>query len=501
MKTKRISISGVLLVILCIGLLLIVGISRIHFEDAKDVYMIYLDGKKIGLIENKDELYSLIDNEQENIKKEFKVDKVYPPEGLEAVEYKTYNTALKSSEEIYNIIEEKSTFTIKGYTVTIKPEEGEARYINILNKEDLEPALKEAISAFVNIDNLEAYINDNQVEIVDTGRTIENIYFEEKITIKEAYLNVNDMIIDNQSDLTKYLLFGTLEEQEEYIVKTGDTVENVAFNNELSNEELLIANPSLSSVNSLLSPGQKLNIGLINPLFNVIEEAEVVENVESKFSTITEKDSGLFTSERYVKQKGSKGINRLTEKVQYKNGKVQTLFISDSKEIKAPVNEVVVVGTKPSYSFSYVPPASSTTEWGWPTTSPYVITSKFGWRWGRLHGGIDISGTGFSSPIYSSTDGVVTEVNATCADRGYYGSKCGSGFGNFVRIKTSSGLIVYYAHIRSLIRVSVGQTVSKGTLIGFMGNSGSSTGTHLHFEIDDPASGKKLNPCEVAFQC
>lgn len=501
MKTKRISISGVLLVILCISLLLIIGVTRVHPDNAKNVYQVYLDGKKIGLIENTAPLYNLIDAEQENIKKEFNVDKVYPPEGLETIAHTTYSNKLSTPEEIYSIIENKSTFTIKGYIVTIKPEEGESKTINILNKEDLKPALIEAISAFIPIDGLEAYINDTQVEIVDTGKTIENIYFEEKITIKEAYLSVNDVIIDNQSDLTKYLLFGTLEDQKEYIVKPGDTVENVAFNNELSSQELLIANPNLSSINSLLSPGQKLNIGLINPLFNVIEESEEIENLATDFKTITEKDNSLYTSEKYVKQEGVKGLSHVTAKVQRKNGAVTTLFVSDSKEIKAPVNKIVVTGTKASNSFNNAPPASSSTEWGWPTPSPYIITSRYGYRWGKLHRGIDISGTGFGSPIYASTDGVVVEINSTCPDKGYYGSKCGSGFGNFVRIKSSTGYLIYYAHIRSIMRVSVGQNVSKGQLIGYMGNSGSSTGTHLHFEIDDPSSGASYNPCKVAFSC
>lgn len=497
---NRISLGGILLVILCIGLLLIIGISRIHFENAKNVYLIYLDGKKIGLLENSATLYQMIDAEQESIKKEFKVDKVYPPEGLEVVEHTTYSKNLKTPEEIYNIIEEKSTFTIQGYTVTIKPNEGDAKYINILNKEDLIPALKEAVSAFVTTDSLEAYINDNQVEITDTGKIIENLYFEEKITIKEAFLDVEDMIIDNQKDLTKYLLFGTLEDQKEYTVKEGDTVENVAFNNELSNEELLIANPSLSSIKSLLSPGQKLNIGLINPLFSIIEESEVVEDNEAHFKTITEKDKSLYASERYVKQEGVNGINRVTEKIKYKNGEVITFIVKDSKELKPSVDKIIVTGTKMSNNINYLPPAASTTDWGWPTATPYKITSNFAYRWGRLHGALDISGPGFGSPIYSSSDGVVIETNSTCPEYGYLGSRCGGSYGNFVRVKMADGKTIYYAHMRTILRVSVGQTVSKGTLLGYMGSSGSSTGPHLHFEINSP-DGVKLNPCKVAFSC
>lgn len=499
--SKQINPFGIILILISTIFLFAVGFGRVHPENAKKVYMVYLDGKKIGLLDNKDNLYELIDKEQESIKNEFEVDKVYPPEGLEAIEYSTYNTKLKTADEIYKIIEEKSTFTIKGYTVTIKPEEGETKYINILNKEDLKPALMDAIGAFITTEGLQAYINDTQVEITDTGKTIQNVYFDEKITIKENFLNVDDKIITNQEDLTKYLLFGTLEDQKEYTVKEGDTVETVAYENKLSNEELLIANPRLTSVNTLLSPGQTLNIGLINPQFTVVEESEVIAEEEIAYDTITETNNRLTTSESYVRQQGVKGKARLTEKVVTKNGETTTLFVSSTTTLSEPVSKIIVKGTRPSYNWGGTgTPATSQTDWGWPTISPYVITSRFGYRWGKLHGGIDISGSGFGSPIFSATEGTVVKVFKGCADRGYYGSPCGGQFGNYVEIETSNGLIIYYAHMKNNIPVVLGQTITKGQVIGYMGDSGSSTGTHLHFEIRD-VGGNKMNPCKVAFAC
>jgi len=502
MNLKRIDIRGVLIILAVTVLLFTIGLKRVHLGKANNVYQVYLDGEKIGLMENVDELYNLIDNEQQTIKNEFKVDRVYPPAGLKTVKYKTYSNNLKSANEIYKLIEEKSTFTILGYTVTIKADDKDPVYINILNKEDIEPALMDAVSAFIDTDNLNNYLNETQNDITDTGRIIESVYFAEKVTIKENYLSVNADIITNKSDLTKYLLFGTLEKQEEYVVKDGDTVETVAYDNKLSNEELLIANPNLSSINTLLSPGQKLNIGLINPLFTVVEESEVIEDVESAFNTVYEEDSSKYASESYVKQEGVNGVDRLTEKIQYKNGEIMNLVVSNKTPISAAIDKIVVKGTKQAtnYNFNYYPPAASATDWGWPTISPYVITSYFGYRWGKLHGGIDISGSGSGSPIYSSTDGVVTEVYSACSNAGWYGSMCGGSYGNHVVIQSTTGLTIMYGHLRNNVIVSVGQSVSKGQPIGYMGSSGSSTGTHLHFEIRD-ASGTRINPCKAAFQC
>ena len=504
MKSSKITVKGVLLVLLVIGLLLTIGFKRGVKNEAHTVYQVYLDGEKIGLIANEQELFDKIDNEQENIKEEFDVDRVYPPEGLETKKYITYDENLKSVEEVYNTIEDKSTFTIPGYTIIIKPENEEEKptYINVLNKDDVKPALMDAASAFINIDSLNNYINETQPEVKETGKTIESVYFDEKITVKENYLPVTADIITNKSDLTKFLLFGTLEKQDEYIVKDGDTVESVAYENQLSNEELLIANPNLSSVNSLLSEGQKLNIGLIDPLFTVVEETEVIEDVESTFNTVYEEDSNKYASESFVKQEGVNGVDRLTEKVQYKNGEIMTLVVSNTSQVSAPVDKVIVKGTKATkdYNFNYYPPAASGTDWGWPTISPYVITSHFGYRWGRLHAGIDISGSGFGSPIYSATDGVVTATFAGCENMGYYGNSCGGQFGNSITITSSTGLTIIYGHIKNNLLVSVGQTVTKGQPIGYMGNSGSSTGTHLHFEIRD-AAGNKIDPCKGAYSC
>ncbi len=503
MKKLKISIPSILIILVICGLLFAVGFGRYQTKSAKEVYKVYLNGETIGLIQDEKELFNLIDEKQNQIKESFGVSRVYPPSGLHTSKYITYDEELSTAQEIYDIIEDMGTFTILGYTISIKADDGSVKTINILNKDDVEPALMDAVKAFIEPKKLNDYLSDNQEEIIDTGKTIENVYFDEKITVKESYLPIDSNIIRNKADLTKYLLFGTLEKQDEYTVKLGDTVENVAFNNKLSNEELLIANPSLSSVNSLLSAGQKLNIGLISPQFTIIEESIVVADVEKAFDTVYEEDSSRYSSQSYTKQQGVNGVNRITQKIQYKNGEITNLEVSGTPEIiTAPINKVVVKGTKkaPVYNPSYSSPAASSTDWGWPTISPYVITSYYGWRWGRLHGGIDISGCGFGSPIYSATDGVVIEVVSSCPSNGYYGSRCGSGFGNSVTIKTSSGLTVIYGHIKNSITVSVGQEVKKGQHIGYLGNSGSSTGPHLHFEIRYE-SGNKLNPCKAAFVC
>lgn len=98
-----------------------------------------------------------------------------------------------------------------------------------------------------------------------------------------------------------------------------------------------------------------------------------------------------------------------------------------------------------------------------------TFTSPFGMRWGRLHAGIDIAapvGTG----IYAADGGTVR----------YAGSM--SGYGNYTCIQHTAALSTCYAH-QSSIGVSVGQHVRSGQHIGACGNTGHSTGPHLHFEV------------------
>jgi murein DD-endopeptidase MepM/ murein hydrolase activator NlpD len=103
----------------------------------------------------------------------------------------------------------------------------------------------------------------------------------------------------------------------------------------------------------------------------------------------------------------------------------------------------------------------------WPASGP--VTSPFGWRWGRMHEGIDI-GASYGSAIHAAASGTVI----------YCGWE--SGYGNLVVIDHGGNLATAYGH-QSAIAVTCGQQVSQGQVIGYVGSTGHSTGPHLHFEV------------------
>lgn len=113
-----------------------------------------------------------------------------------------------------------------------------------------------------------------------------------------------------------------------------------------------------------------------------------------------------------------------------------------------------------------------------------MITSPFGFRWGRPHQGIDMAAP-VGTPIMSAEYGKVV----------YSGWK--QGYGNFVAVDHGHGYETHYAHC-SKVLVHIGQTVKKGQLIAKVGNTGHSTGPHLHFEV--VAHGIHRNPAKFLNQ-
>ena len=87
------------------------------------------------------------------------------------------------------------------------------------------------------------------------------------------------------SELTKYLLYGTVEEQDRYIVKEGDTIESIAVANKLNTQEFLIANPEFTSANNLLYESQEVVVGLINPVISIVVEKHSVKEEVQAYTT------------------------------------------------------------------------------------------------------------------------------------------------------------------------------------------------------------------------
>lgn len=139
---------------------------------------------------------------------------------------------------------------------------------------------------------------------------------------------------------------------------------------------------------------------------------------------------------------------------------------------------------------------TSTSEGDFATDEPIssTVTSPYGWReWSStFHYGIDIDVTTSDTviPIIASKSGTVTIASNSCTSLAEYGSYsssstgCETGYGNYVEIDHGNGITTRYAHLDlDSVTVEVGDTVTQGQVIGYMGKTGNSAGVHLHFEI------------------
>lgn len=133
---------------------------------------------------------------------------------------------------------------------------------------------------------------------------------------------------------------------------------------------------------------------------------------------------------------------------------------------------------QPDYGQSGTPTKGSRSSFIWPTEG--MFTSGYGWRWGRMHKGIDLANN-VGTPIRAVMDG---QVSFAGWDDG--------GYGYLVKIAHADGTVTVYAHNSSIL-VQQGETVRQGQTISLMGSTGRSTGPHLHFEVR-PAGQSAVNP-------
>ncbi|MGM9834737.1 MAG: peptidoglycan DD-metalloendopeptidase family protein [Bacilli bacterium] len=485
---KKNSIIPCAVVITFLSILISVSFfSNDEFAKPNTIYQIYLDGEKIGLIEDKEKLYNLINEEQSDIKDSYSVDQVYPPNGFSIEKYTTYKDNITEVSTIYEKIKEEKDFTIKGYTITIKPQKTEdsegnplseedmaPKYIHVLEKEIFDEAIHKFVTTFLSEEQYNNYINGTQPEVVDIGKLIETMNFLEVITVKESYISVDEKIYTDVNDLTHYLLYGNETKEEEYIVKKGDTVSSISYDNKINEQEFLIANPDIPDENTILAIGRKVTIAIINPQLTLSYDAQITEDQEIPYETETRVDYSKWYGYQQVIQPGINGVRRITKSVRIENGaELSGANITNQKVIKSAQNKIVVVGRK-TVSVEQPIDVDPNASWAWPTITPYVITSPYGYRGGTLHNGMDISGTGAGSPIYAILDGEVIIAQ--------YGGPMGRNSGNNVVIKHDNGYYSVYAHLQS-ISVKPGDRVTKKQRIGGMGRTGLTTGTHLHLSV------------------
>lgn len=401
------------------------------------------------------------------------VDNIYIPNGIEIKKVYTYYSNTMSVPAIYKKIISKKSCTIAGYKFTIKSDSQDDIEIYTIDTDTFSDAIENLITIFVDENLYNKYKSNSQDDIQTMGSILENIYVQEDITYKAVNISVEEKIYTDATDLSAYLLYGDNFSEKIVQVQPGDSIESISFDNQISVQEFLIFNKKYKSRDNLLVSGTDVVISKVDPKIQIVVESYEVVDKETNFSVIEQYDESMSQGSVIVTQEGQNGIERVTQNVKSVNGEITYVDPVDKETIKSSVSKIISIGTK------YIPNVGSTTSWGWPTNSGYTFSSYYGYRLsvfgeGNFHSGLDIAGTGYGSPVYAANNGVIE----TMKDLG------NTSYGKHIIINHNNGYYTLYAHMSGFAPgISVGSTVSRGQIIGYIGTSGWATGPHLHYEI------------------
>lgn len=308
-----------------------------------------------------------------------------------------------------------------------------------------------------------SYNKDGKVEAADTeadkkltepGRVVTEVSFVEEVQV--ASIDISPAEIAEGEEIYKKIIDGSTKPTK-YIVQPGDCIGCIAQEFEISPQVIYENNPWIED--DRITVGDELDLTVLQPELTVrtVETSVDLEKIAAPVEV--RKNDKVRVGQSKVIRQGVEGTQRLTYRIVKQNGYVVTEELMDKEVIVEPIPEIVEKGTM-------VVQGEGSGKFAYPLKS-YRITSKYGQRWGRLHSGVDFTG---NKRILASDAGVVEFV----------GSRTGTG--KTIIINHKNGFKTLYGHLNSYT-VKKGEKVQKGDQIGVMGNTGNSTGTHLHFEI------------------
>lgn len=249
-----------------------------------------------------------------------------------------------------------------------------------------------------------------------------------------------------------------------YTVQKGDTLWDIALRNGVSIEELQLANEGID-INHI-HIGDEINLSIIEPYITVTVVADVTSKEVIAYETQKVTDKTLKAGTTVVKQDGQNGLAEVKAKVTLVNGNVVSEDVLNRTVLSEPVTKIVNVGAYYVASGTYIRPTNG------------IISSRYGYRHGEFHTGVDFASARGTGIKVSNTGKVISA--------GWRGN-----YGLCVMVDHGNGVQTLYGHCSQLY-VSVGDYVSKGDIIAAVGSTGRSTGPHVHFEVR--INGQYTNP-------
>ena len=290
--------------------------------------------------------------------------------------------------------------------------------------------------------------------------------FEQEVEVVESYVSAEQFTTVQEA---YDLLTKEKEENQVYTVIAGDCMSVIAEKNHLPASKLYELNAGVTE-DTILQIDQQLIITVPEPELSVLVEEEMTYEEDYQADTIYIDNDSWYTTTQVVQQEGTTGHREVVAVVTTRNGKEIDREIIHEEIMVESQPQIIERGTLTPPT--YIKPISGGT-----------LTSYYGPRWGRTHQGVDW-GVSTGTTVFASSGGKVISA-------GWNG-----GYGYSVLIQHPDGRKTRYAHL-SKITVSYGEYVEQGERIGLSGNTGNSTGPHLHFEII--INGAAVNPLNYLY--
>lgn len=438
------------------GMLMVFAIAMMAVMGAAGVlnyctaYEYSYNGQKLGLVKEKDDVLQITDLVQGALTEEKNMKIV-----IDAKDDITFHRKLAldesqidNSEQVLKRLTYMGDLKVKAIGIYVDGKKIGA----VQDRKTAEKALKDVADKYTKQgDNIE----------------VESVRFLEKVDIKTANTDLEDL--HSEEEMVD-LLCTSGEKETVHKVVAGDTLHSIAKKYDVWEDQLLEDNKGINS--KKLEVGSNIIVKQQAPVltYEVVEKITYDKVIEHKVEE--QKSADIYEGMTETQQAGSDGLSEITARVTLQNGKKveEEALVTTVKE--EPVTEVVLVGTKER------PPTVGSGKYIWPLKDSFTQSSGFGSRWGRQHKGIDLA-VSVGTTVYAADGGTVVEAQ-------YSGS-----YGNVVMIDHQNGQETRYAHNSKLL-VKKGDKVYQGQPIAKSGNTGRSTGPHVHFEIR--FNGEPRNP-------
>lgn len=286
--------------------------------------------------------------------------------------------------------------------------------------------------------------------------------------VQEVDVNVIETTTNIAMD--KEDLYNSLTSTEDtiqtYSISNNETLSSIAKKFGLTTSEITKLNPNVSPTK--MNAGDKVVISKAEPKLSVVTSKNVTYDETIPYKTIKNTNSSMPKNQTKTIKEGKSGSANITAKIMYINGVESERIIESRTVLSNPQDKVLEVGTR------------NISQGTGSMTRPFSgnMTSNYGYRGREFHTGVDFAGPSGSS------------IKAADSGKVIFSGRNGN-YGNCIIISHGNGVETLYAH-NSKNLVKVGDSVDKGDIIGKVGSTGRSTGSHVHVEVR--VNGRHVNP-------